>query len=85
MKVKFINNQPIIDIDSRKFGLNRDRNPDFGWNELRWSNLEEHNVQEIDISLTMNLDYKIILIEDLAFAYGQSSRFKQKLIEFNLI
>ena len=61
-------------------GLNRDRNPDRDWPELRRSNINYCK----EVELTDEL--KKILIEDLAFAFGNNSeKFYQKLREFNLI
>ena len=88
MLVKFLYNQPILDIDSEGFGLNRNRNPDTDWAELVKTKLDNYtnNIKDIDISLTMNLEYKLILLEDLAYTYGKDSmKFRNKLIEFNLI
>ena len=91
-KIKvFHNNQPVLDIFTldvpkntpnygKKYGLNRDRNPDRDWNELRSSDMS--NVKEV--VLTKKL--KQILLEDLAYTYGNDShKFSLKLKEFKLI
>ena len=86
MLVKFIHNEPILEIDNYGFGLTRDRYPDSGWNELSNTNLENRKINEIDISLSENLEYRHILLEDLAYTYGSNSKkFREKLIEFKLI
>lgn len=74
-------NQPILDV-LNGFGLNRDRTPDSGWGELRSTNMELGSISEVE--LTEELLY--ILIEDLAYAYGQDSyKFRIKLMEFKII
>ncbi len=76
----FNNNQPCLDIQSNGTGVNRDRNPDNGWDELRVTNIEYAKEQELSLEL------KIILIEDLAYFLGKhSDKFTAKLKEFNLI
>lgn len=85
-------NQPCLDIrvmdnvskDSPnhnvKFGLNRDRNPDRDWPELRSSRLD--SAKEVE----MTDELKQILLEDLAYTYGNdTNKFALKLKEFNLI
>ena len=63
-----------------QFGLNRDRQPDSSWNELRNTRLD----QAVELELTPEL--KQVLLEDLAYAYGQDSeKFTEKLKEFKLI
>jgi acyl-CoA-binding protein len=83
MKIYTIYGQPVLDINTREhgeFGLNRDRNPDSGWNELHGTTMEKAK----EVELTDEL--KITLLEDLAFAYGQNSKkFNEKLREFKLI
>lgn len=80
----FYNNQPILsiiecDITGNLYGLNRDRNPDNGWGELRKTIIS----QAKEVELTDEL--KQILIEDLAYVYGQDSKkFSEKLKEFKL-
>ena len=85
----FYNNQPCLDIVQYKtegvnymasYGLNRDRNPDRDWGELRRTRLTEAKEVELDERL------KLILLEDLAFAFGNDSKkFRDKLYEFKLI
>jgi hypothetical protein len=76
----FNGNQPCLDIQSDGTGVNRDRNPDAGWDELRASNMKYAKEQELTEEL------KIILIEDLAYFLGKhSNKFTVKLREFNLI
>lgn len=86
----FNGNQPCLDISTRdvpkntpnygkKFGLNRDRNPDTDWPELRNTSLE--CAKEVEFTD----EIKQILLEDLAYIYGSnSSKFSVKLKEFNL-
>jgi hypothetical protein len=76
----FKNNQPCLDIQSDGTGINRDRNPDAGWSELRATNIKYAK----EVELTPEL--KVILIEDLAYFLGQySNKFTVKLKEFNLL
>lgn len=88
-KIKvFYKNQPCLDIQSdkdasgnviRQYGLNRDRNPDRDWSELR--NTIMTNAEEVELTTEL----KQILIEDLAYAYGQdSAKFSEKMLEFDL-
>jgi len=86
----FYNNQPVLDYyieqkegvnKGNKYGLNRDRNPDRDWTQLRNSLMNE-NCKEVELTNEL----KIILLEDLAFAFGNNtSKFNQKLREFGLI
>lgn len=87
MLVQFLNNKkPILHIDDDGFGLNRDRNPDNGWGQLVRTRLDSTKITNIDISLVMNIEYKIILLEDLAYVYGNNTnQFRNKLIEFGLV
>jgi hypothetical protein len=87
----FYNIQPVLDITTlnvpkgtpnygKKYGLNRDRTPDRDWDELRRTGMS--NAKEVELTKEL----KQILLEDLAFAYGQDSvKFTSKLKEFNLI
>ena len=85
----FHRNQPILDIEveqtkgvnyGSKYGLNRDRNPDGGWDQLRNTRMDYAE----EVELTPEL--KKTLLEDLAYAYGHdSNKFSEKLIEFNLL
>lgn len=87
----FAGNQPCLDISTmdvpkgtpnygKKFGLNRDRNPDRDWSELRSTSIEYAK----EVELTNEL--KQILLEDLAYTYGSSTRkFASKMKEFDLI
>lgn len=69
---------PILEFDKDRGGLSRDRNPDRDWPELRRTHLQY--LKEVTSKL------KQVLIEDLAFAFGNNSeKFYQKLKEFNLI
>lgn len=89
--IVFGGNQPCLNISKLdvkegtpnygiEYGLNRDRNPDSSWSELRETILSEGKL----VDLTD--DIKIILLEDLAYAYGSDTKlFNQKLKEFNLI
>ncbi len=80
----FGNNQPCLDVieekgtkDSIWLGLNRDRSPDSGWDELRKTILKNSR----QVNLTKEL--KVTLLEDLAYAFGQDTKkFNEKLKEF---
>lgn len=87
----FNGNQPCLHIEkytkiskdspnyNKSFGLNRNRNPDNNWGQLT-STCTSYAKK---VELTSEL--KQILIEDLAYAYGNSSElFTAKLKEFNL-
>lgn len=76
----FNGNQPCLDIQSNSTGVNRDRNPDANWDELRATSLNYAK----EVELTPEL--KLILLEDLAYFLGQkTTKFTEKLKEFNLI
>lgn len=87
----FYGNQPCLEIKQldvpeetpnygKKYGVNRDRNPDRDWSELRQTSLEYAK----EVELTPEL--KQILLEDLAYTYGSNtSLFASKLKEFNLL
>jgi hypothetical protein len=87
-KIKvFHRNQPCLDITEsdmkigpnvgKKYGLNRDRNPDRDWSELRRSCMSAC----LEVEETPEL--RKILLEDLAYTYGSdTSIFSSKLIEF---
>jgi hypothetical protein len=71
-------NQPVLDIDEKGFGLNRDRTPDRDWGELRWSK------EMKEVESTPELRQK--LLEDLAYTYGSDTiKFTGKLKEFKFI
>lgn len=78
--------RPILDIhmakhDNFPMGLNRDRQPDAGWGELRRSNMSLDIVEEVELTEEL----LITLIEDLAYVYGKDTdNFSKKLKEFNL-
>ena len=73
----FYDNQPCLD---KSTGLNRDRNPDNGWTELRNTVLTQAKETELTPEL------KQVLLEDIAYVYGNNSKqFTAKLKEFNLI
>ncbi len=86
----FNGNQPVLNTDTAKvgkdspnygvvYGLNRDRQPDRDWTELRMSKLD--GAKEVD----MTPELKQILIEDLAYAYGNNTKeFTERMIHFKL-
>lgn len=70
----------ISNLNGIPFGLNRDRNPDANWGELRKTRLD---IAE-EVELTPEL--KITLLEDLAYAFGNNTKeFNAKLKEFEFI
>ena len=90
MKIKAVYGiQPILDIQDGisagktvPFGLNRDRTPDNGWSELRSTNMASDTIKEVPLDAKM----KLILLQDLAYAYGQDSeKFAAKLVKFGLM
>lgn len=84
----FPNNEPCLEIRTetidgpnkgRNYGLHRDRFPDAGWGELRNTDLSYSK----ELELTGEL--RKILIEDIAFAYGNDTKkFSKKMNEFGL-
>ncbi len=89
MTIKVIyENEPILEIKENMsagkmvpFGLHRDRMPDAGWDEFRWSNMEG-SVKIKEVELTEEL--KKILIEDIC-SYYRGTECYNKLKEFDLI
>lgn len=83
MKIKvFYNIEPILETkieNGREFGLHRDRQPDAGWGEMRWTFMDER-VKEVEL----NLEIRKILIEDIC-EYYSGKRGYEKLKEFGLI
>jgi hypothetical protein len=83
--IVFEKNQPCIDIvfdnvQNYKFGLSRDRHPDFGRSEFSYTRMDPKYYQEVELS-----DYlKKILIEDICKYYDDKQAY-EKLVEFNLI
>lgn len=85
----FYGNQPCLDIEvcqtpgpnfNRKYGLNRDRNPDRDWSELRNTDLSIAKVVKDTPELRQ------ILLEDLAYTYGRDTKkFSEKLKEFGYV
>ena len=74
--------QPILEVDNDGMGLNRDRQPDSGWGELRRTRMGVTQVKEIDLTQEM----KQILLEDLAFAFGdRSDKFMERVLHFELL
>lgn len=69
------------------FGLKRDRNPDNGWGQLSWFNLESNPERVKRFVSIEHLPTIQTLVEDLAYAYGynQPEIFTQKLKEFGII
>ena len=84
MKIKvFYGNEPIIEVktevNGKLYGLHRDRKPDAGWGELRWSLMDER-VKEVDLTPELIK----ILVEDIC-ASLPDYRIYDKLKEFNLL
>ena len=83
MKIKvFYGIEPIIEIkvdDGKEFGLHRDRKPDAGWGELRWSLMDER-VKEVELTPELIK----ILVEDICVSLPDH-RIYEKLKEFNLL
>lgn len=84
----FYSNEPVLDISHEQrsdgttyhLGLHRDRLPDADWSELRRTIIT--NAKEVE----MTEELKTILLEDLAFTYGDDTKkFNAKLKEFNFI
>ena len=84
----FFGNQPVLEVGTetskgpnfdKKYGLNRDRNPDRDWGEYRNSLMNSAKDTELTPELLQ------ILVEDLANYYGENSkRFSEKLKEFGI-
>lgn len=90
MKIQIIYGQPVLNIREldvttgpnvgKKYGLNRDRNPDRDWSELRHTCMSK--AKEVELTEEM----RITLLEDLAYAYGSDTKeFNKKLKEFKFI
>lgn len=79
----FYKREPVLDISivqDADFGLHRDRTPDRDWSELRRGRIQD---KAEDLPATPELLQ--ILLEDLAYTYGNNtSVFVKKLKEFNL-
>ena len=53
--VVFRGNQPCLEtkydeVQKCEFGLNRDRYPDAGWGEFRWTRMEKGQYKEVRLS-----------------------------------
>lgn len=71
----FPGNQPCLEIIDN-MGLNRDRQPDNSWGELRRTAMNLAKEQE------QTPELKRILHEDIAYAYGHdSNKFTEKFNE----
>lgn len=84
MKIKvFYTNEPIletkVETNGLTYGLHRDRKPDAGWGELRWSLMDER-VKEVELTDEL----KKILVEDIC-ASLPDYRIYEKLKEFDLL
>jgi len=89
MKIKTIYGEPVLeehvsDVKTgpnvgKAYGTHRDRNPDRDWSELRISCMSEAK----EVELTFEL--RLILLCDLAYAYGNNTnKFMSKIKEFEL-
>lgn len=75
----FYSKQPCLNVDEG-FGLNRDRNPDSGWGEVRSTNMS------LSKTVVLTPELRQTLLEDLAYVYGQNTKiFSEKLKEFEFI
>lgn len=79
-------NEPILEVkkdmsagEMVDFGLHRDRQPDSGWSELRWTRINEL-VKEVELTPELCK----ILIEDICYCYDNKHIFN-KLKEYELI
>jgi len=83
MKIKvFYGIEPILETkieNGREFGLHRDRQPDSGWGEMRWTFIDER-VKEVELTPEL----RKILIEDICYYHKNKDVFN-KLKEFDLI
>lgn len=85
----FYGNQPCLDTTvcetpgpnfQKKYGLNRDRQPDRDWGELR------NTDQSTGRFVKETPELRQILLEDLSYAYGRDTKvFTEKLKEFKFI
>lgn len=85
--------EPVIETkveNGKTYGLHRDRNPDSGWGEWRWSLIDKnemvcHEAKLEEMPKKEAGDLLRILIEDVANLYGKESRkFSEKLAEFDI-
>ena len=75
-EVEMVHGQPIINIEvsassGSRFGDNRDRFPDSGWNELRTTNLDFNKTTVLKLDTK---ELKLTVLEDLAYAYGRNTK-----------
>lgn len=86
----FYRTQPCLDISEldvttgpnvgKKCSLNRDRNPDRGWSELR------NTILSLAKEVEETYELRQILLEDLAYTYGRNTtKFTEKLKEFKFV
>ena len=74
--------EPILETKvegGREFGLHRDRQPDAGWGEMRWTFMDER-VKKVGITPELCKT----LIEDICYYYDNKEIFN-KLKEYELI
>jgi hypothetical protein len=81
----FYGREPILmtrynEQQKATFGLHRDRYPDSGWDEFRWTRMEDEKVKETELTDSI----KQILIEDICECYKGKEAY-DKLKEFDLI
>jgi hypothetical protein len=83
MKIRvFYGIEPIIETkveNGREFGLHRDRQPDAGWGEMRWTFIDER-VKEVELTPEL----RKILVEDICVSMPDHKVYG-KLKEFDLI
>ncbi len=84
MKVKvFYTNEPVLEVktetNGKLYGLHRDRHPDAGWGELRWTFMDER-VKEVELTPEL----RKTLVEDICVSLPDH-RIYDKLKEFDLL
>ena len=87
-EVEMVHGQPIIHTEASassgsRFGVNRDRFPDSGWDELRTTNLDFNKTTVLKLDTK---ELKLTVLEDLAYAYGRNTKkFSEKIEEFKIL
>ena len=96
MKLKiFAGCEPVVETKrmvsggvEKLFGLHRDRMPDAGWGEWRWSDIEGAvEVDTKEMTPEKASDLTTIVVEDLLqhYTYNNPKKIREKLEEFGIV
>ena len=85
--------EPILEVQTAKerglsdqtglFGLHRDRKPDAGWDEFRWTRIDGGRPETFK-EVELNEDLRKIFIEDIC-AHYPNDKVYEKLKKYDLI